>query len=110
MSVRKQYHLYVVRPEDIPEGEPFFLITAKYSLLYTANRPPKRSREISDLAQLPALAMEWLKTSIDQIRAEYLAENEREILRRGKEFTERFAAELAAEREKLEKKEGTDGA
>ena len=44
------------------------------------------------------------------MRARYLEENEREILRRGKEFTERFEAELKIEREKLKEKEGTDGA
>ena len=102
IGLKKQYHLYVVMPEDIAETERFYLITAKWSLLYTDKKPPKQHREVTDIANLPALATEWLKSTIEQIREEFLKENEQEILRRGKAFTERFEAELKAEKEKLE--------
>lgn len=103
----KTYRLYVVRPEDIPEAERFYLITAKWSLLYTENEPPKQHREIREIGKLPALAMEWLKSTIEQMREEYLKANEQEILERGKAFTERFEAELKAEKEKLEQERVT---
>lgn len=102
-GAQRKYHLYVVKPEDISQKERFFLITAKWSLLYTNAKPPKMHREVSDLKELPALASEWIKTTIDTIREEYLKENEQEILKCGKAFTERFELELKAEKEKLEK-------
>ena len=98
----KKFRLYLVRPEDIPAREQFYLITPKYCLLYTQNAPPKKNREIVEIGRLPALASEWLKTTIDQIRERYLTDNEREILRRGKEFAERFREELEKERNGLE--------
>lgn len=107
---KKLYHLYVVKPGDIPENERFYLITSKYCLLYTDRRPPKRNREIQDLSTLPELARNWIGSTIDQIREEYLREHEREILEKGKAFTERFEAELKAEREKLGAKEVTGDA
>ena len=98
----KKYHLYVVRPEDIPEKEKYFLITAKWCLLYTNRKPPKKNREVKDVNQLPSLAIEWLTATIDQIREEYLKANANDILRRGKEFTQIFENELKAEQEKIE--------
>ena len=100
--------LFLVRPEDIGENEKYFLITGTYCLLYTDNKPPKSHREIKDLKLLPALAMEWLNQTIDQMRTEYLRDNAQEILKRGKAFTERFEEELKAEKEKLEQ-EQTNG-
>ncbi len=100
--MEKKYHLYVVKPDDIPQKEKYFLITRKWCLLYTNSTPPKTHREITDLKNLPALATEWIQATIDQIRENYLKENEDEILRHGKAFADRFEAELKAEKEKLE--------
>ena len=101
MNEDKRYGLYLARPEDIGETERFFLITPKWSLLYTDSEPPEPSREITELDALPAMAREWLNETIEQLRAEHLAAHQEEILRRGREFARRFEAELKAEREKL---------
>lgn len=97
----KKYHLYVVRPEDIASAEKYYLITSKWSLLYTSHKPPEKSREVTDLSMLPSLAVDWLNATINQIREEYLRNNEEEVLRRGKAFNDAFAAELAIEKKKL---------
>lgn len=94
-----KYGLYVVRPKDIGEEERHFLITAEYCLLYTKNAPPQKSVEISDLSMLPETAKQWLNGAIDDVRREYLANNQNEILKRAKTFNERFAEELLAMRE-----------
>ena len=96
------YHLYLVKPGDIPKKEKYYLITSKYCLLYTDRKPPKTHKEVKDLNMLPDLAMEWLNTTINEMREEYLRDNEAEVLARGKEFTERFEQELKAEQEKLQ--------
>ena len=98
----KEYGVYVVRPEDIPQNEKYYLITPKWSLLYTNAKPPKTHRKITDDKTLHAQATEWLQAPIEQIREEYLKEHEQEVLRNGKAFTERFEAELKAEKEKLQ--------
>lgn len=106
LMAKRRYGLYIVRPEDIGEKERYFLITPEWTLLYTNRKPPERHKEITDLSQLPSLAMEWLNATIEQMRAEYLEGNAREILQRGKVFNERFAEELQAEQEKLKGEKG----
>lgn len=100
----RKYGLYVVRPEDIGDKEKYYLITPTWALLYTNRKPPEKNREVTNITMLPEIAMTWLKGTIDQIRLEYLRDNEEAILERGKAFTERFEAELKAEKEKLEQK------
>lgn len=99
----KKYGLYVVRPEDIGEKERYFLITPDWTLLYTDKKPPERNVKVTDLSKLPTLALDWLNATIEKMRGAYLADNAKEILRRGKAFNERFAEELQAEREIMEK-------
>lgn len=98
----KKWRLYLVQPESIGEKERYFLITRGWSLLYTCRKAPEGSREITNLKKLPAVAVEWLSSTIDQVREEYLRENANEILRRGKQFNERFEEELEIERKKFE--------
>lgn len=105
----RNYGLYIVCPEDIKETERYYLITPKWTLLYTNRKPPERNKPVTDMSKLPDLAVEWLKATIDQMRAEYMRDNAQEILRRGKAFNDRFAEELEAEREKLAKERQTDG-
>lgn len=100
---RKTYSLYVVRPEDISEKERYFLITPDWTLLYTDKKPPERNIKVTDLSKLPTLAVDWLNSTIEKMRAEYLADNAKEILQRGKAFNDRFAEELKAERKNMEK-------
>lgn len=99
------YGLYVVHPEDIGEKEKYYLITPTWALLYTNRKPPERNRKVTQLSMLPDLAVTWLNKTIDEIRADYLRANEKELLQQGKAFTERFESELRAEKEKLEREE-----
>ena len=92
------YGLYLVKPEDIGPDETHFLITAKWSLLYTKNEPPREHREITDLKALPGTALRWLDETITEIRRAYLEENRQEILAFAKSFNEVFEKELAQER------------
>lgn len=104
---KKLYHLYEVKPEDVPEEEPYYIITTKRTLLYTNRKAPEQSRKISDLSSLSELEKSWLNDTINQMRLKHLRQNEREILRRGKKFAECFEAELRAEKEKLEQERVT---
>ena len=108
MAGKKKYGLYVVRPEDIGEEERHYLITPDYCLLYTKNKPPQKSAAVTHTDRLPALAAQWLKEQIEQIRREYAAEHKTEILRQAKTFYDAFRKELEAERQHL--KEGDGGA
>ena len=100
---KRPYGLYVVLPQDIPETEPHYIITPDWCLLYTQNQPPVRSEEVTDLHQLPALAKEWLESTIEEIRKRYLAEHREDILKKARTFTQRFAEELAKEKEAIDR-------
>ena len=108
MDEKKPYHLYVVVPSDISESEKWYLTTSEWCLLYTQNDPPARNEEVTDLSMLPSLAREWLDSTIDEIRKEYLVKHREQMLRRAGEFTKRFAAELAIEKELAEKEAVAD--
>lgn len=95
------YGLYLVRPEDIPEGETRYMLTAGWCLLYTSGEKPKHSEEITDLNLLPADANMWLRRQIYELRMEYAKAHKRELLDRAGVFTAAFESELAKEREKL---------
>lgn len=96
-----EYGLYVVRPDDIGPDEKYFLITAKWTLLYTKNDPPKQHKKVESLSKLPELAVEWLRETIREIQLEYLLENKGNILQFAKKFNERFEEELLREREAM---------
>lgn len=102
------YHLYAVRAEDIRTNERFYLITPSFALLYTANRPPKKHREILRLKGMPDYVMAWLGEAINQLREEDLAENEELLLRRANGFYKCFERELRAEQEKLDAAKGVE--
>ena len=106
-DMKKDYRLYLVKPEDIAEDEKHYLITATWSLLYTDNEPPKQSREITDISILPGTAIRWLNETVMELRRAYLEENKNEILQFAKSFHEVFEQELQAERRKIEA-EGQD--
>lgn len=108
MDEKKPYHLYVVLPSDIAESEKRYLITPDWCLLYTQNDPPARHEEVTDMAKLPSIAREWLDSTIEEIRKEYLVKHREQMLRRAGEFTKRFAAELAVEKELAEKEAVAD--
>ena len=111
MDEHKKYHLYAVMPQDIPKGEKHYIITPEWTLLYTQNNPPERSEEVKRVSQLPILARDWLAAAIEDVRREYLALHQVEVERKARDFQERFAKEIAAEREMLEKhKEGNANA
>lgn len=97
----EQFHLYVVRPQDISQTERYFLITPDYSLLYTQNAPPEKSEEVTNLSILPPTAMEWLKERVTAIQAEYMKAHEKETLERAGDFVALFQAELERENERL---------
>lgn len=101
---KPQYNLYVIRPEDIEDGERHYLITPDYCLLYTNKKPAMKCEQFTKLEELPAAAWEWLKVEIESIRLEYMAQNQKEILGKAKQFNEQFRLELENERKKL--KEG----
>lgn len=69
------FKLYVLAPQDIPEGAEFYLITAKYCLLYTDEKAPERAREVKRISDLPELAKRWLGGCIDEIRTRALLQN-----------------------------------
>lgn len=94
------YRLYAVFPEDVPENEPYYIATPDWCLLFTENEPKGKHREITKAAQLPPLAKQWLVGVIEEIQKKYLAEHEKELLCRAKQFRDKFAAELAVEQEK----------
>ena len=93
------FHLYLVLPQNIPEGETFFLVTAKYCLLYTQGEAPKGAKEIKKISTLPRLAKEWLAGCIDQIREKALEEQKDQLLNvTGPAFYAAFEEALKAER------------
>lgn len=110
MDEKKPYGLYVVLPQDISESETRYIITPDWCLLYTQNEPPERNEEVTNLQQLPALAKEWLEAQIEDIRKKYLAEQKQEVLKKAKDFTQRFAEELAKEQERVNKEANNDAA
>lgn len=93
------FHLYLVLPQNIPEGEKFFLVTAKYCLLYTQGEAPKGAKEIKKISTLPRLAKEWLAGCIDQIREKALEEQKDQLLNvTGPAFYAAFEEALKAEK------------
>lgn len=94
----REYRLFAVRAEDIPENAEFFFLLPEMALMYTQDAP-ERAVEIGDTAMLPAAAREWLVESIDAIAGRYLAEHEDELLAGTKTFLDRFRLELELERE-----------
>lgn len=93
------FHLYLVLPQNIPEGEKFFLMTAKYCLLYTQREAPKGAKEIKKISTLPRLAKEWLAGCIDQIREKALEEQKDQLLNvTGPAFYAAFEEALKAEK------------
>lgn len=74
------FHLYLVLPQNIPEGERFYLVTAKYCLLYTQGEAPKGAKEITKISSLPHLAKEWLAGCIDRLREAALEEQKDRLL------------------------------
>lgn len=106
MSDTPQYHLYVVRPQDIPADEKHYIITPDWCLLYTSNTPPEPYREVTRLNNLPMPAKQWLDDAIAQVNVEYLKEHEKEVLQKAKSFHDRLAQELAIEQAKMSEKEG----
>ena len=69
------FRLYVLLPQDIPEDAEFYLITAKYCLLYTDGKAPEKAREVRRVHELPELAKQWLGACIDEVRTRALAQN-----------------------------------
>ena len=110
MAAKKEYGLYVVRPEDIEAKETRYLITPDYCLLYTQSKPPAKSVKVKSLDRLPPLAWEWLKEQVDSVRREYIAQNEAEILAQAKSFFDVFRTELEAERQRILKEGDSDAA
>lgn len=99
------FHLYLVLPQNIPEGEKFFLVTAKYCLLYTQGEAPKGAKEITKISTLPRLAKEWLAGCIDQIREKALEEQKDQLLNvAGPAFYAAFEEALKAERGRQDEK------
>lgn len=99
------FHLYLVLPQNIPEGEKFFLVTAKYCLLYTQGEAPKGAKEITKISTLPRLAKEWLAGCIDQIREKALEEQKDQLLNvTGPAFYAAFEEALKAERGRQDEK------
>lgn len=96
MDERTQYRLYVIAPEIIPDDARHFLITPDYCLLYTQSviEDETKAIEVTDIEALPSVAKEWLAERIEQIRTEYLANHQREILEAAEEFGRSFVEEL----------------
>ena len=105
------YRLFLVAPDEIPENEPHYLITAKYSLLYTENEPPKRNKEITDIPALPQTVKDWLAECIDEIRSAALAQQREALLaEQGPAFISALKTALDGERERLNRENKGDGA
>ena len=94
MDSGKKFGLYVVRPQDIGEEETRYLITPGYSLLYTQNDPPKDSIPVKDMALLTKTAVNWLREQVNDIRREYLKENEKAVLAELSAYHAALAEEL----------------
>lgn len=76
-----KYRLFVILPQNIPDGEEYFLVTASYCLLYTnAEQTPTGAKEVTKIHTLPALAKEWLAECIDDIRKKALAQQKQTLL------------------------------
>lgn len=93
-----KYHLYLIPPEKIPEGEKYYLITPGYCLLYTRAALLSGVREVTEVSALPALAKNWLAQCIDEVRREVLTERQDEVLRSAERFRDTFQRELDRER------------
>lgn len=104
MKSTDRYGLYVIRPEDIGEGEKYYLITATYCLLYTKKKP-KNGIAVKDIPSLPSLAKQWLGSAIESVRQEYLASHQQELLAKGKNFSDALKRELEAERVRIRESE-----
>jgi hypothetical protein len=98
-----KYHLYLIPPERIPEGEKYYLITPSYCLLYTAAVLTNGVEEITEVSKLPALAKNWLGQCIDDVRREVLTERQDEVLRSAERFRDTFQKELDRERREIRK-------
>lgn len=105
----QKYHLYAMRPQDIPDAERFFLITPDYAYLYTQNSAPVNSTEVTDLGILQPLALEWLREQVAIVRTEYIRKHSAEVLQQAEDFTSTFKQELAKEQQKLKRKKKTSG-
>ena len=99
-----KYRLFVVLPENIPEREEYFLVTAQYCLLYTAaEKAPDGAREYTKIHALPALAKEWLGECIDDIRKKALAQQKQTLLTEtAPAFYSALQAALESEKKALE--------
>ena len=98
-----KFHLYLIDPEDIPEEETYYLITPGYCLLYTQTEGIEGTKEIEEVASLPALAKNWLSQCIDDVRRTVLAEKQDELLEAAERFRHSLGKELEAERKMAKK-------
>lgn len=107
-----KYRLFVVLPENIPEGEKYYLVTADYCLLYTAaEEVPEGAREYTKIPALPALAKEWLAECIDDLRKKALAQQKQTLLTEtAPAFYSALQAALESERKALEANGGENKA
>ena len=102
----REYRLFAVRAEDIPENAEFFFLLPEMALMYTQDAP-ERAVEIGDTAMIPPAAREWLVESIDAITGKYMAEHEDELLAGTRTFMDRFRRELEREQRAQERPEKT---
>lgn len=102
-----KYKLFVILPQNIPEGEEYYLVTAKYCLLYTnAEKTPQGAIEVTKIHTLPALAKEWLAECIEDLRKKALARQGQTLL---KETAPAFYSALQAALENEKKALETSG-
>lgn len=106
-----RYRLYIILPQNIPEGEKYYLITAQYCLLYTnAETVPDGAVEYTKINKLPELAKEWLAECIDNVRKRALAEQKESLLTEtAPAFYAALRDALEAESMKLKKDKETEG-
>lgn len=104
----KKYGLYMVLPQDIGAEETHFLITPKYTLLYTCHTPPGRHKKLDHVKKLPPLAKQWLNDTIGEIQKAYMEKHQKDLLQYAKSFHEHFSQELQKERQQIEA-EDVDG-
>ena len=105
-----KYRLFVILPQNIPEGEEYFLVTASYCLLYTnAEETPKGAKEVAKISTLPALAKEWLAECIDDIRKKALVQQKQTLLTEtAPAFYSALQAALESEKKALETSGGAN--
>lgn len=110
MKSTDQYALYVINHDDLKKTEKHFFCTPTYCLIYTNKRPPKVNQKITKLSLLSDEAKRWLNGCIEEIRAQYLIENEEENLQKATEFYNAFVSALEEERKNAaENKTDTEG-